>query len=76
MRKKDVRHPKSRYHDAPGDVALDAQNRQPTAIVGSRFFGGSYQYEVQWEGDEETYWENADSLTCIDLIEQYEINKE
>ena len=44
------------------------------AILGSRIFEGVYQYEVSWEGEEETTWHNADTLSCYDLIDEFEIN--
>lgn len=44
------------------------------AIIGSRMLEGRYQYEIQWEDFEDTTWNDADQLDCIDLIEEYEAN--
>lgn len=44
----------------------------PKAIVGSRIFRGKYQYEIQWEGYDDTTWNDADSLEFEDLVEEYE----
>lgn len=31
----------------------------PKAIVGSRIYRGKYQYEIQWEGYDDTTWNDA-----------------
>lgn len=42
------------------------------SIVGCRYYEGVYEYEVLWEGYEESSYIDADKLNCIDLIEEFE----
>ena len=63
----------ARYHfleDPP------AQDKVALEIRGSRYYEGKYQYEVLWGGEEDTTWELADRLNCIELIEKYEIDQQ
>jgi hypothetical protein len=74
LTKTGLRVPPSRYHDSSARPA--ATEYIPAAILGNRLYEGKDQYEVQWEGYEDTTWHDADKLTCYELIEQYELNKE
>lgn len=43
-------------------------------IVGRHFFCGILEYEVQWKDGFENTWCQADTLACLDLIEEFEQN--
>ena len=62
------------YAVPDNEDVLASVERQVEAITGSRFYGDHHQYEVKWQGAVDTQWVNADKLTCIDLIKNYEIN--
>ena len=68
---KGMRQPRARYHEEQAE-AEEPVVFVPTAIHGSRQFEGKDQYEVQWEGYPYTTWCDADSLTCVELIEEFE----
>ena len=75
MRKKDLRTPTARYM-ASTRVVMKARTRFVVKeIVGNRLFEGKQQYEVVWEGHQETTWMDADKLSCFDLIEAFTINE-
>ena len=61
----------ARYHHVENPAP---EQKNALAILGSRYYEGRYQYEVRWEGEEDTTWEWADTLNCIELIENYEID--
>lgn len=73
MQPKGMRIPEARYHNT---IPTSRIPQQPIAILGNRVYEGAYQYEVQWEGQDYTSWHDADSLDCIEMMEEYELQKE
>lgn len=73
MKKLGTRIPASRSADYEVEYGLEPP-QAVKEIIGSRIIGGRYQYELVMDGceDEEPLWHDADTLTCIDLIEAFE----
>jgi hypothetical protein len=74
MRKKALRTPTARFHESDRVVVEANTQYIVKAIKGNRFFEGRYQYEIEWDGFTDTNWVDADKLSCIDLMEEYEID--
>ena len=74
MKAGDKRDVTARYIADPS-AAVEPDNNQSMKveeILRSRWYKGRYQYEIQCEGIDDSFWHDADTLTCIDLIEEYE----
>jgi hypothetical protein len=76
MHKVGLRVPTSRFNDALPSASTLAEHYIAKSILGNRMYEGRYQYQIEWEGYDDTTWHDADKLPCIDLMEVYEINKE
>lgn len=75
MKKKGTRRPKARYHDPNVGEGEGEEEFVAEAILGDRIFEGRYQYLVRWVGFVETTWHDADTLRCVEMIEEYECEK-
>lgn len=76
LRAKGKRQPRSRYTAERERIVTDGSVEYTVAeIKGSRMFEGIYQYEVCYEGYEGTYWKNADSLQCFDMMDEFELSR-
>jgi hypothetical protein len=76
MHKVGLRAPSSRFNDSQPVATTSTEQYVAKSILGNRIYEGRYQYEVEWEGYDDTTWHDADTLSCIDLMEQYEVNKD
>ena len=74
IRRKGVRFPATRFQE--NEVVPDEQEFKAVEILGSRIYEGKAQYLIRWEGYEETTWHDADTLTCVELMEEYELENE
>lgn len=68
-----TRNPKARYKGQTKSGRATGPAFVVLALHGNRVFEGTYQYYVEWEGVKEWTWTNADSLSCFDLIDDYEL---
>lgn len=74
IRRKGTRQPKARYHDSTVEEEAE-QQYVAEEVLGDRVFEGRYQYLVKWVGYDDTTWHDADTLQCIEMIEEYECGK-
>lgn len=74
LRKKNMREPTARYHDPTPYVPVQ---QVAVEILACRLFEGRYQYQIEWEGASDLpTWHDADRLSCIELMENFEMRKE
>ncbi len=67
--------PTARYFEDPAVVGRQEDRQyEVEEIIGNRVCEGKNQYEVRWVGIDETSWVDGDSLNCIYLIDEYELN--